>query len=141
MTSRRQFLGRAAATGFGLGLALPTNANQGADVASGLNSEYRDHQNAEVFRAVERGLAYLANTQLADGSFGDTPTFQGNLAVASLAGLAFLAGGHTPLRGAIRKNRLAYAGVRAQPGTTQSTWVSKSEPICGRPASRRGRDV
>jgi hypothetical protein len=50
-------------------------------------------------RAIERGLDYLAGSQFADGAWGDRALYQGNLAVVSLCGLAFLAGGHHPGRG------------------------------------------
>ena len=55
---------------------------------------------------MDRGLAFLGNTQNRDGSFGDSPLFHGNLAVSSLAGLALLAGGHVPGRGAFGNNVL-----------------------------------
>jgi len=48
-------------------------------------------------RAIERGLAFLAQAQLDDGSVRSS--YGRNCAVTSLAGLAFLAGGHTPSRG------------------------------------------
>jgi Squalene-hopene cyclase C-terminal domain len=49
--------------------------------------------------AVDRGLAYLAGTQAADGSFPDTRTMFGNVAITGLAGLALMAAGHQPGRG------------------------------------------
>jgi hypothetical protein len=50
-----------------------------------------------VDEVVERGLAYLAGAQLADGSF---PTgWPGNTGVASLCVMAFLAKGYTPGEG------------------------------------------
>src|SRR5271165_1415610 len=52
----------------------------------------------ETDRAIENGLAWLAKTQNADGSFG-TGTYRGNIAVTSLAGLAFMSAGSTPGRG------------------------------------------
>src|SRR5262245_33757493 len=52
----------------------------------------------EAQRAIDDGLQYLAQQQAADGSFG-TGQFQGNVAITSLCGLAFLAGGHQPGRG------------------------------------------
>src|SRR5207302_1036991 len=48
--------------------------------------------------AIDNGLAYLARTQNEDGSFG-TGNWRGNVAVTSLCGLAFMAGGHQPDRG------------------------------------------
>jgi hypothetical protein len=48
--------------------------------------------------AIERGLKYLSGAQGEDGSFG-TGTYPNNVAITSLAGLAFLAGGHVPGEG------------------------------------------
>ncbi|TWT42879.1 prenyltransferase/squalene oxidase repeat-containing protein [Botrimarina hoheduenensis] len=48
--------------------------------------------------SIERGLAYLRRTQLADGGFGGQ-RMGNNPAVVALAGMAFLAGGSTPERG------------------------------------------
>ncbi|HEX3151454.1 MAG TPA: prenyltransferase/squalene oxidase repeat-containing protein [Gemmataceae bacterium] len=98
MLNRRHFLLRTGAVGAGLAVGLPTRANPGAD---GLSSAaaYVNHLTPDALRAAERGLAFLANTQNRDGSFGDSLLFQGNLAVTSLAALALMAGGHTPGRG------------------------------------------
>lgn len=52
----------------------------------------------EAKEAAERGLYWLVQTQSADGSFGDRAHYNGSVAVTSLAGLALLAGGHTPGR-------------------------------------------
>ncbi|MBL8859997.1 MAG: terpene cyclase/mutase family protein [Planctomycetes bacterium] len=66
--------------------------------------------------AVERGLAWLADHQSADGSwvakigfklnndFRFTADDKGHLGVTSLAGMAYLAGGHLPGRGKYGKN-------------------------------------
>jgi hypothetical protein len=48
--------------------------------------------------AIDRGLAYLESQQNNDGSFG-TVTHRGNVAITSLCGLAFMAGGNQPGRG------------------------------------------
>jgi hypothetical protein len=48
--------------------------------------------------AIDRGLAWLAAKQNDEGSFGGTG-YSRNVAVVSLAGMAFLSGGHTPGRG------------------------------------------
>jgi len=48
--------------------------------------------------AIDAGLAFLAQRQNPDGSFG-TGQHAGNVAITSLAGLAFMAGGHQPGRG------------------------------------------
>jgi hypothetical protein len=49
-------------------------------------------------RAIQRGLAALAEQQHEDGSFG-SGSYRGNVAVSALAGMAFLSGGSTPGRG------------------------------------------
>jgi hypothetical protein len=56
----------------------------------------------EAERAIHSGLAYLKSQQGRDGSFG-TGKYRGNVAVSSLAGLAMMAGGHQPGRGAYGK--------------------------------------
>ncbi|MEM8946528.1 MAG: prenyltransferase/squalene oxidase repeat-containing protein [Planctomycetota bacterium] len=50
-------------------------------------------------QAIERGLDYLVARQLDDGSFG-TSGYPRNVAVCALGGMAFLANGSTPTRGA-----------------------------------------
>lgn len=50
--------------------------------------------------AIERGLPALVRMQRPDGSFGD-----GN-AITALAGMALLAGGHTPTRGSLREHSM-----------------------------------
>ncbi|MEM7622479.1 MAG: hypothetical protein AAF235_04680, partial [Planctomycetota bacterium] len=52
----------------------------------------------ELTLAVDRGLAFLATQQADDGSF-DAGRFGKNVAIASLAGIAFMADGHLPGRG------------------------------------------
>jgi hypothetical protein len=49
-------------------------------------------------RAIDRGLALLAVRQRDDGSLG-SGSYRGNVAVVSLAGMAWMAGGSTPGRG------------------------------------------
>jgi len=51
-----------------------------------------------VDRAIASGLAWLARTQNDDGSFG-SGTYRGNIAVTSVAGLAFMSAGSSPGRG------------------------------------------
>lgn len=48
--------------------------------------------------AIDRGLAWLASRQIEDGSFFGSG-YSRNVAVVSLAGIAFLSGGSTPGRG------------------------------------------
>jgi hypothetical protein len=52
----------------------------------------------ETDRAIQNGLAWLAKQQHADGSYG-AGTYRGNIAVTSLAGLAFMSAGSSPGRG------------------------------------------
>src|SRR5713101_4602058 len=49
-------------------------------------------------QAIDAGLAFLAQNQHSDGSFG-TGGYQGNVAITSLAALAMMSGGHQPGRG------------------------------------------
>jgi hypothetical protein len=48
--------------------------------------------------AIANGLAWLARTQNSDGSYGNG-AYRGNIAVTSLAGLAFMSSGSSPGRG------------------------------------------
>jgi hypothetical protein len=52
----------------------------------------------ETDQAIQSGLAWLARSQSADGSFGSS-TYRGNIAVTSVAGLAFMSSGSSPGRG------------------------------------------
>jgi Squalene-hopene cyclase C-terminal domain/Prenyltransferase and squalene oxidase repeat len=52
----------------------------------------------ETDRAIKTGLGWLARNQSPDGSYGSS-TYRGNIAVTSLAGLAFMASGSSPGRG------------------------------------------
>ena len=52
----------------------------------------------ETDRAIQSGLAWLARNQNADGSFG-SGTYRGNIAVTSVAALAFMSSGSSPGRG------------------------------------------
>ena len=58
---------------------------------------------AESTQAVQRGLQFLAERQLEDGSFGTTG-YSRNVAVCALAGLAFQASGSTSQRGPFAAN-------------------------------------
>ncbi|MBX7104680.1 MAG: terpene cyclase/mutase family protein [Gemmataceae bacterium] len=63
-----------------------------------------DHITPETQKAIDKGLAYLARSQAADGSYGDRPALQRNVALTALGGLAFMAGGHVPGKGAYGSN-------------------------------------
>lgn len=54
--------------------------------------------NARTEEAIKKGLAYLNSKRDRDGSFG-TNANRGNVAIAALAGMAFMCGGSQPNRG------------------------------------------
>ncbi len=62
------------------------------------NAALPDEITPQLDAAATKGLAWLARQQLADGSFGDG-RLGPNVAVTSLACLAFMADGHLPGRG------------------------------------------
>ncbi|WP_337174778.1 prenyltransferase/squalene oxidase repeat-containing protein [Paludisphaera sp.] len=70
----------------------------GEAVRGDLPQDMRVMVTPEADRAIQTGLAWLAKSQQPDGSFG-SGTYRGNIAVTSLAGLAFMAGGSSPGRG------------------------------------------
>src|SRR5262245_4476439 len=96
--SRRRFL--ACGTGALLGLAgsnfSPAVENVPTEKLPD-GSQAKDMITPAAQRCIDRGLEYLARSQHNDG-FGQGQ-FTGNVAVTSLVGLAFLAGGHQPGRG------------------------------------------
>ena len=53
---------------------------------------------ARADQAIQKGLSYLNSRRDRDGSYG-TGTYRGNVAIASLAGMAFMCGGSQPNRG------------------------------------------
>jgi hypothetical protein len=94
---RRRFLLRGTGLGLGIvagGAALDALSDEGMpDV-----SQAHGMITPPAQEAIDRGLAYLAGAQRGDGSFG-TNQHMGSVAVTSLCGLAFMAGGHQPGRG------------------------------------------
>lgn len=65
----------------------------------GVEVSGREWVTPETGAAIEKGLAWLAEQQNEDGSFCSRGNFQGNVAITGLAGMSFLAAGHTPGRG------------------------------------------
>src|SRR5690606_22115869 len=59
----------------------------------------REMVNERSEAAIVGGLAWLAAQQQHDGSFGTVSTYRGNVGVAGICGMAFLAAGSTPGRG------------------------------------------
>jgi hypothetical protein len=99
MWTRRRFLcqGLGVLGMAGTALALPSETQD--SIPDGSASKGMITPEAE--QAIERGLRFLANQQAVsnNGEFG-TNAYKGNVAVTSLAALAFMAGGHQPGRGA-----------------------------------------
>lgn len=104
MWTRRQLLTRGGlatlgAAGASLGVAqvfdevgaMPTGRN-----ARGMID--KDTENA-----IDKGLAYLAKVGRG-GMYGSKANYRGNVALSSLAGMAFMAGGHLPGRGKYGKH-------------------------------------
>jgi hypothetical protein len=105
--NRRQFL---LGTGAGLlaltAVAAPTAPTEEPADALPDGSASKDMITPDAQRAIDRGLAWLAGSQEANGSFGERTQYQGNVAVSSIAALAFMAGGHHPGRGQYGPNVL-----------------------------------
>ncbi len=100
MLSRRQFLSRGT-LGAGLiagsALGFPGDSSDKPDALPD-GSASRGMITTEAEKAIERGLNYLASNRRG-GLFGVRGAYSGNVAIASLAGLAFMAGGNLPGRG------------------------------------------
>ena len=96
LATRRRFLSHAALVAAGIGFAprVLSAQNGPLDPAQAAAQLIKP----ETQTAIDRGLAWLAARQNEDGAFGGTG-YGRNVAVVSLAGLAFLSGGHTPGRG------------------------------------------
>ncbi len=95
---RRSFVVAALAAAGGLVSRLSVVAQETAESASA-----PDLMTADTEKAIREGLAFLASHQEADGSFG-ADGYRRNVAVVSLAGLAFLANGSALGRGPFGRN-------------------------------------
>jgi hypothetical protein len=93
MLSRRSFLAQSALALAG-GVVL---ADERDNLPDGSASKGMITSQAE--EAIRKGLAYLSRNRNNDNGYGSTVNYKGNIAVTSLAGLAFMAGGHEPGRG------------------------------------------
>jgi len=78
--------------------APPPTSRQPAQGPTAQNNALPDEMSPELDAATRRGLAWLAQQQLPDGSFGGG-RYGKNVAVTALAGLAFMGDGHLPGRG------------------------------------------
>src|SRR5262245_20826599 len=95
MQTRRHFLLGTTAAALALA-AGRTRADDKDALPDG--SAAKDMITPEAQKVIDQGLTYLATHQHRDGYFG-SGQYQGNVAVTSLAALAFMAGGHQPGRG------------------------------------------
>jgi hypothetical protein len=86
--NRRGFLLAGGATA----VAWWAPAQQPSDAAAEMISN-------ETQSVIDKSLQMLASTQGGDGSFADSRSGVGNVAITGLAGLALMAGGHQPGRG------------------------------------------
>jgi len=121
--SRRTFLIRTAAAS-AAALAAPrwlSAADDDPEKSGATLVTSRCHQ------SIETGLAFLASRQQPDGAFG-SGGYSRNVAVAGLAGLAFISGGSTPGRGTYGRevsrtvrfilNNTEESGFIVEPGAT-----------------------
>ena len=92
MLTRRQFVRTALVAGGASSLALVTQAQQSEPAAA-------DSISAETQQVIDRSLLTMASLQAQDGSFSDSRTGFGNVAITGLAGLALMAAGNQPGRG------------------------------------------
>lgn len=103
MATRRQFLSRSALTLLGTAgtcLALPGDNRDNPEGVAAIpdGSASKGMITPKTDEAIDRGLAFLNARANRDGYFG-TGVYTGNVAVTSLAALAFMAHGDMPQRG------------------------------------------
>jgi hypothetical protein len=77
------------------GEGSPEDKTRGAE-----NNALADEMTPELEAAVARGMAWLAARQNADGSFGEQRQWGPSVAITALSGIALMADGHLPDRGA-----------------------------------------
>jgi hypothetical protein len=84
-------------------LAIPTRAADG--IAARPNQVTGEEINDRQRQSVDRGLAWLASRQAADGSYGGGGGgLQKHAGITALAGIAFMQGGNLPNRGKYGQN-------------------------------------
>jgi hypothetical protein len=88
-----------AATAFAPAQDAPAPAKKRPDQDRTTDASGRRLVTPAAQQAIDRGLAWLATRQQADGSFWSGSQYRHEVAVTALAGMAFLAGGNQPNRG------------------------------------------
>jgi hypothetical protein len=96
MFTRRDFLTKSALAAAAAGTAA-VFADERDNLPDGSASKGMITPKTE--EAIEKGLDFLARRFNRDTGYGSTAHYQGNVAITSLAALAFMAGGHEPGRG------------------------------------------
>lgn len=81
---------------FGLG---PMTAQSALPVPQTVETSGQQLVTPSAQRAIDRGLAWLGERQHDDGAFGSGSRYPRNVAISSLAGMAFVSAGYTPGRG------------------------------------------
>src|SRR5262249_49129260 len=104
MWTRRHFLSRSGLALLGTAgtcFAAPGARRDAGEGREGVpdGSASRGMITPRTDKAIDLGLAYLNARRHRDGSFG-TGNYMGNVAVTSLAAMAFMSAGHQPNRGA-----------------------------------------
>lgn len=101
MLTRRRFLSRSGLTLLGTAgtcLALPGQGPVENREALPDGSAAKGMVTPETDQAITRGLEFLASRRRPEGYFG-TNAYTGNVAITSLAAMAFMCAGHQPNRG------------------------------------------
>ncbi len=95
-----------AAGSFGAAPAAPAGPAENSQSTVGGTGPLKNELDNKVREAVKKGLSKLADMQGTDGGFNGGPYGAGgeNVAIAALAGLAFLADGNMPGQGPYAKN-------------------------------------
>jgi hypothetical protein len=132
---RRTFLSLAAQVAGG---CLAARAFAFEDSREDIEATAGEFVTAETQQAIDQGLAWLADRQNEDGSFAGGNLYSRNVAVISLAAMAFMSGGSTPGRGTYGEHTdrcLQYILARAQ---GDSGFIVEAEPASHGPMYGHG---
>jgi hypothetical protein len=136
MWTRRHFLSSASlALAAGASFALPGDRKNVAEAPAELpdGSASKGMIDQPTDQAINNALEYLYKNQHPNGSFG-WGGYNGNVAVTSLAGLAFMSGGHQPNRG--RYGTTIINALRSVLSHAHSDGIHGF--LCNRPATPHG---